>query len=83
MIYYGSLLLVALLAMTFYKNNNPKLALIAILIGVYIVYSDTTGYTATDFKNEMVDSANEAAHGTAKRYNVEKFDETKLKEEVE
>ena len=31
-----------------------------VVVGIYIIYSQETGHTATEFKRDMVDSANEA-----------------------
>ena len=80
LVFYGALIIVVLLVYTFYKNNNQKLALLTILIGVYIVYSNTTGHTATDYKNEMVESLNQSAEDFAKIHKTEGFDETKSQE---
>ncbi len=54
--YPASLVLVAILAFTFNQNNNTKMTLIMILIGAYIIYSHETGDSATNWKNEMVES---------------------------
>ena len=62
MLYPASLVLLAVLAFTFNQTHNTKMALIMILIGVYIVYSHETGYTATDFKNEMVNELDNSAN---------------------
>lgn len=59
-LYPVSLVLLAILAFTFNQTNNTKLAIIMILVGVYLVYSHETGYTATDFKNEMVGKMDES-----------------------
>lgn len=61
MLYPASLVLLAVLAFTFNQTHNTKLALIMIVIGIYVVYSHETGYTATDFKNEMVKSIDKSA----------------------
>ncbi len=56
-----SLLIVALMAFTFYQNNSMKMVLLSLAIGVYIIYSHETGYTATDYKNEVIDSIDKSA----------------------
>ena len=56
-----SLLIVALMAFTFYQNNSMKMMLLMLAIGVYIIYSHETGYTATDYKNEVIDSIDKSA----------------------
>jgi H+/gluconate symporter-like permease len=61
MLYPVSLLLIVLLIFTFYRNNNIILLLIAFSIGGYIIYSHETGYTATQFKDEMIDSFDKSA----------------------
>jgi len=80
--YTTSLVIVGLLAFMFFRNSNTLLLLITLLIGVYIVYSHETGYTATEFKNEAVDSINEEAEGFNERRGIEKFDEKKLQKSV-
>lgn len=56
-----SLLIVALMAFTFYQNNSIKMMLLMLAIGVYIIYSHETGYTATDYKNEVIESIDKSA----------------------
>lgn len=56
-----SLLIVALMAFTFYQNNSMRMMLLMLAIGVYIIYSHETGYTATDYKNEVIDSIDKSA----------------------
>jgi len=70
-IYPASLVLVALLAFNFNQNHNTKLALVMLVIGAYIIYSNETGYTATDFKNEMVQSIDESAEEFVDSYDAE------------
>jgi hypothetical protein len=77
LLYPISLLVVALMAVAFYRGNSIKLMLFALAIGVYIIYSHETGYTATDYKNEMVDSINESATEFAKDRKIEGYDESK------
>lgn len=56
-----SLLIVALMAFTFYQNNSMRMMLLMLAIGVYIIYSHETGYTATDYKNEVIESIDKSA----------------------
>lgn len=49
--------------------------LIVLAIGAYIVYSHETGYTATDYKNEMVESLDEAAKSKYQHeYEIERYE---------
>jgi len=80
--YPASLVLLALLAFTFNQSNNTKLALLMLLIGIYIVYSQETGDTATDWKNDMVKSLDESAEDYSKSHGTEGYDATKAKEIV-
>lgn len=61
LMYPLSLVVVALMAFTFYRNNSVKMVLLSLAIGVYIIYSHETGYTATDYKNEVIDSIDKSA----------------------
>jgi divalent metal cation (Fe/Co/Zn/Cd) transporter len=81
--YYASLLLLLGLAYVFFQHNNSLLLLIVVVIGVYIVYSHETGHTATEFKDNVVESINEEAEGFNKKKGIERFDTEKLKEGVE
>lgn len=55
-LYPASLILIVLLAFTFYRNNNTILMGLVLVIGVYIVFSHETGHTATEFRNDVIDS---------------------------
>lgn len=79
LLYLGTLLVLALLAFILYQNNHSKLALLAFLIGVYIVYSHETGHTATEFRDKLMNSAEDKAEDISKNY---RFDEEKLKKSV-
>ncbi|OQX59834.1 MAG: hypothetical protein B5M52_02165 [Helicobacteraceae bacterium 4484_230] len=61
LIYPASLALIALLSFVLYQNNNIKLMLIMLGIGVYIIYSHETGHTMTEFKKSMVESLDKSA----------------------
>ena len=67
--YYGSLLVIALFIFSMTRTHNNLLALIALVVGVYIIYSHETGYTATDFRHEMVDTIDENAIDFSKSEN--------------
>ena len=82
MMYPFSLLLVGMLAYTFNKNHNGKLAILMIGIGIYIVYSHETGYTATDFKNETIQSFDKSADEWSKNHSTDGFDETKAQKDL-
>jgi len=82
LLYPVSIVVIALLAFVLNQNNNSKLALLMVAIGIYIVYSHETGNTATDFKNKMVNSINNGAEDFAKSYDIEGYDAKKNKEAV-
>ncbi|MCF6309836.1 MAG: hypothetical protein L3J19_05095 [Sulfurimonas sp.] len=79
-LYPASLILLVLLAFTFNRTNNGKMALIMILIGIYIVYSHETGDSATDWKNEMVETMDKSVGNYSGSHNIDEFDENKAKE---
>ncbi len=82
MIYPASLVVIALLVFVLNQNNNSKLALLMLVIGIYIVYSHETGNTATDFKNDMVNSINDSAEGFTKSYDIEGYDTNEAKDSM-
>ncbi len=82
MIYPISLAIVGIMAYMFFQNNSEKLALVMLLIGVYIVYSHETGYTATDFKNETVESLGDSADDWARDHGTDGFDEVEKQKAV-
>lgn len=61
LLYYGSLVVIALFIFSMTRTHNNFLAFIALLVGIYIVYSHETGYTATDFRHDMVNTIDENA----------------------
>ena len=81
--YLVSLLIIVVLAYFFFQHNNTLLLLITLAIGAYIIYSHETGHTATEFKNEVINSINEEAQGFDERKGIKRFDPGKMKEEVE
>ena len=83
MLYYGVLVLLIGLAYMFFQHNSTGLLLITVIIGIYIVYSHTTGNTATEFKNEVVNSINEEAQGFDDKKGIKRFDPGKMKKDVE
>jgi fatty acid desaturase len=83
LLYYGSLLLLIALAYMFFQNNNSLLLLVSIAITVYIVYSHETGHTATEFKDDVVNSINNEAEGFNEKKGIERFDPQKMKDEVD
>lgn len=60
-IYIGSLVITLLAALMFYKNNNFNLMLLMIGIAGYIIFSHETGHTATEFKDNIVNSIDQSA----------------------
>lgn len=82
MMYTVSLVLVALLAFTFFQNNSTKLMLLVLAVGIYIIYSHETGHTATAFKNEMIESIDKSASKFSKSHGTEGFDAKKAEDLV-
>lgn len=81
-LYPASLILIVLLAFTFMKNNNTILMVLVLALGVYIVFSHETGHTATEFKDEIVESIDKSAEKFSKSYDTEGYDASKAKEAV-
>jgi len=81
-LYPVALVVVAVLAYTFFQNHNGKLALLMLVLGIYIIYSHETGYTATDFRNEAVKSLDESASKWAKEHGNDGFDEKAVQKAV-
>lgn len=71
-LYPISLAVLALFAFLFNQSNNSKIAIFMILVGVYIVYVHETGITATDWKNDMVNSIDESAGTFREERGIEK-----------
>ena len=81
-IYPASLILLAILTFVFYQNRNTLLMLIAIVIGIYIVYSQETGNTATDFKNDLIESIDGEAKDFSETHGTEGYDASKAVQSV-
>lgn len=58
------------------QYNNNLLALIALVIGIYIVYSHETGFTATDFRHEMVESIDKNTYDYTKETDIKEVEKT-------
>ena len=82
LLYYAVLVMLAVFAFVLNQNHNSKLALLTVLIGVYIIYSHTTGHTVTEYKNSMVESLDKSANELAEDYKTKGFDETQAQESV-
>lgn len=52
--YYGSLVLIAILAFLAYQNNRMFITLLLIALGAYFIYSHNTGNTITDLTDKTV-----------------------------
>ncbi len=61
MLYIASLGVLGIFIFIMMQHHNNGLAFIALVIGIYIVYSHETGYTATDFRHEMINTIDETA----------------------
>jgi len=77
-----SLVIIAVLAFSFNRNNNTFLMIFVLAVGAYIIYSHETGHTATEFKNNMVQSIDESAENYGKKHGIESYDESKKQESV-
>ena len=73
-IYPASIIFLAVLAFIFYQGRNTLLMLIAIVIGIYIVYSQETGHTATEFKNDVIESIDGKAKEFDEAHSNKSFD---------
>jgi len=80
-IYPASIIFLAILAFVFYQGRNNVLMFIAIVIGVYIVYSQETGHTATEFKNGVIESIDSEAKEFDKAHSNKSFDMEDTQEE--
>jgi hypothetical protein len=74
LLYPASLGIIALLAYVFYQNNSKLMMVVVLAIGAYIIYSHETGYTATHFKNEMLETVDKSVGNYNKEHGIEKFD---------
>lgn len=80
--YLLSLIIVTILAVMFYRNNNFKLMLLMLAIDVYIIYSNQSGNTLTGFKNDMVKSIDESAGTFTDTHGIKLYDENKTLKQV-
>jgi hypothetical protein len=53
-IYYGSLVLIAILGFLAYQNNRMFSTLLLIALAAYLIYSHNTGNTISDFADKTV-----------------------------
>lgn len=56
--YYGGLVLIAILAYLAYNSNRIITALLLLALGGYFIYSHNTGKTITDFTDKTVEKIN-------------------------
>jgi hypothetical protein len=73
-IYPASIIFLAILAFVFYQGRNTLLMFITIVIGIYIVYSQETGHTATEFKNDVIESIDSKAKEFDEAHSNKSFD---------
>lgn len=59
-IYPASLVVVAAMALIFYRSKSNGLMLITILIGAYLVYSHETGFDSSTLKQNIAESIDES-----------------------
>ena len=77
-----SLALIAILAIIFYRNNSSLLMLLIISLGAYIIYSHETGYTATNFKDEFIETIDESVGEYGKSHGIDSFEDEELEEDI-
>lgn len=80
--YPASLVLLAILAFIFNQSNNTKMALLMILFGAYIIYSNESGDSATDWKNEMVESIDKSVGNYNEERGISGYNPKKTEEKV-
>jgi len=56
--YYGGLVVIAILAWMSYKSNRIITMLLLLALGGYYIYSHNTGNTITDLNHKIVDDIN-------------------------
>ncbi|QOY52126.1 hypothetical protein [Candidatus Sulfurimonas baltica] len=83
LIYPASLLAIVITAFSFFQSGNTKFALFVLAIGIYIIYSHETGNTATDFKNNMINSIDEKATEFKKTDDTGRYDTYSAKKLVD
>ncbi len=71
--YPAVLLVLTLLSWSFYRTNNFVLMGIAIIVGIYVVYSQESGHTATEFKNKMIQKIDDKAPNYSQKYDKDNF----------
>ena len=54
--YYGGLVLIAILAWMSYQSDRMLMMLILLALGAYLIYSHQTGNTITDFADDTVNT---------------------------
>jgi len=74
LLYPLSLVLLVLAAFGFYQSNSTKLALLMVIVGIYIVYSNETGNTLTDFKDGVVNSIDKSANEFSESHKTKEYD---------
>lgn len=55
--------------------------LVALAVGVYIIYSHETGHTATEFKDSVIHSIDKSAEKFVGKYEADINEEEKVKKE--
>jgi hypothetical protein len=77
MMYPISLVIVAVLAFTFNRNNNSFLMMVTLAVGAYIIFSHETGHTATELKNDVIKTIDENTVDYNKGHNTKEFEQNK------
>jgi len=59
--YYGGLVIIAILAIMAYKSNRVITAVVLLAIGGYFIYSHKTGVSITDYTEKAVEEFDKGA----------------------
>lgn len=77
LLYPVSLLAVALLTFAFNRNNSPRLMLLSLAIGIYIIYSHESGKSITTLRDDIIESIDNSAREFAKEKGIQRKDTAK------
>jgi Ca2+/Na+ antiporter len=71
--YPATLIFLTLVAWMFYRDNSLVLMSLAIFVAIYVVYSQETGHTATEFKNNIIKDIDQKTPNYSNRYSNDDF----------
>jgi hypothetical protein len=70
-LYYGSLIVVLIIAVQFFRGGHFVVAGVVLAIGGWIIYSHENNITMGDLRHDMVESIDEAAKSEYKNKKIE------------